>query len=73
MTRDDLAIEHRIDEEGEEYGSIGSREYGVYDDSLDNYLDLYCWECHGKLQRVGGNYRYYPRPLMDRTAPEPPE
>ncbi|MEW5800801.1 MAG: cytochrome c3 family protein [bacterium] len=74
MTRDDLAITHGMNPGGEEFGKIGSGKYGAYDDSLDNYNDLYCWECHAKLQRTGDNYRYYyPQSLIkDLMAPEPP-
>lgn len=73
MTRDDLAIEHDIDDAGEEFGFIGSKEYGAYADSMDNYNDLYCWECHAKLQRFRGNYVYYPCSSKDLVAPESPK
>jgi len=72
MTRDDLAITHNSSKDGE-YGMIGSKEYGAYDDSVDNYNDLFCWECHAKLQRLGSNYTFYPQPLIkDQTPPAPP-
>jgi len=73
MTRDDIAITHGSDSDGE-YEMIGSKKYGAYDDSMDNYNDLYCWECHAKLQRSGSSYIYYPQPVnKDRLSPEPPE
>ncbi|MGA1874249.1 MAG: cytochrome c3 family protein [bacterium] len=72
MTRNDLAIEHISDPDGE-YGSIGSREYGAYTASLDNYNDLYCGECHAQLQRMGNSVIYYPQPTVrDRLSPAPP-
>ena len=74
MTRNDLAITHNGSPDDGEYGIIGSKEYGAHDDSLDNYNDLYCWECHAKLQRSGGSYIYYPQPpTNDQMAPAPPQ
>lgn len=74
MTRNDLAITHNGSRDDWEYGFIGSKEYGAYTDSLDNYNDLYCGECHAQLQRSGGSVIYYPEPLTgDHLPPASPK
>jgi len=63
MTRNDLAITHDRSGPNWRYGFIGSKEYGIYTEGLDNYNDLYCGECHAQMLRSGNSVIYYPKPL----------